>query len=193
MSPSNQPLQPYYNEFLRCTICSHDFEHDNSLYRPITLPICGHTMCGQCIDIIRNQNKCPQDQVSFGCNSVPLDQLPTNYPLLILLFDSLQVEAMGKVVVGNQLPFSHLVARRRWTTIRSLFFVHETWWWIEIVFSTYAKHSGWNLPSDQTYRWALLCRDEMKTCDVHSLLSERQRLSIDSQSADDTQNLQFIE
>ena len=113
MSPSNQPLQPYYNEFLRCTICSHDFEHDNSLYRPITLPICGHTMCGQCIDIIRNQNKCPQDQVSFGCNSVPLDQLPTNYPLLILLFDSLQVEAMGKGVVGNQLPFSHLVARRR--------------------------------------------------------------------------------
>jgi hypothetical protein len=91
MSPSNQSLQPYYNEFLRCAICSHDFEYENYLYRPITLPICGHTMCGQCIDIIRNQTKCPQDQVSFGINNLPLDQLPTNYPLLIILYESLQV------------------------------------------------------------------------------------------------------
>jgi hypothetical protein len=48
-------------------------------------------MCGQCIDIIRNQTKCPQDQVSFGINNLPLDQLPTNYPLLIILYESLQV------------------------------------------------------------------------------------------------------
>ncbi len=92
MSPSNQLIQPYYYEFLRCTICSHDFEYENCLYRPITLPICGHTMCGQCIDIIRNQNKCPQDQVSFGTNNLSLDQLPTNYPLLILLYESSKVK-----------------------------------------------------------------------------------------------------
>ena len=91
MSPLNQPLQPYYNEFLRCAICSHDFEIDNNLYRPITLPACGHTMCAQCIDIIRHQTKCPQDQVSFNSNSIPLDHLPTNYPLLVILYDSTQV------------------------------------------------------------------------------------------------------
>jgi hypothetical protein len=89
MSPSNQS----YHEFLRCTICSHDFEYDNCLYRPITLPNCGHTMCGQCIDIIRNQTKCPQDQISFGINNnnISLDQLPTNYPLLIILYESSKV------------------------------------------------------------------------------------------------------
>lgn len=91
MSPINHPLQPYYNEFLRCAICSHDFEYDDSLYRPVTLPVCGHTMCGQCIDIICHQTKCPQDQVSFGSNTIPLNQLPTNYPLLTLLYDSTQV------------------------------------------------------------------------------------------------------
>jgi hypothetical protein len=91
MSPTNQSIQTYYNEFLRCAICSHEFEYENNLYRPITLPICGHTMCGQCIDIIRNQTKCPQDQVSFGINNIPLDQLPTNYPLLTILYESLKV------------------------------------------------------------------------------------------------------
>ena len=91
MSPTNQSIQSYYSEFLRCAICSHDFEYDNSSYRPITLPMCGHTMCGQCIDIIRNQSKCPQDQVPFGNNTTPLDQLPANYPLLILLYDSSKV------------------------------------------------------------------------------------------------------
>ncbi|CAF4656706.1 unnamed protein product [Rotaria sp. Silwood1] len=91
MSPSSQSLQSYYNEFLRCTICSHDFEYDNYLHRPITLPICGHTMCGQCIDIIRNQTKCPQDQVSFGINNTPIDQLPTNYPLLFIIYDTIKL------------------------------------------------------------------------------------------------------
>jgi len=96
MSPTNQSIQTYYNEFLRCAICSHEFEYENSLYRPITLPICGHTMCGQCIDIIRNQTKCPQDQVSFGINNIPLDQLPTNYPLLTILYESLKVKNKKK-------------------------------------------------------------------------------------------------
>lgn len=95
MSPTSQSIQSYYSEFLRCAICSHDFEYDNSFYRPITLPMCGHTMCGQCIDIIRNQSKCPQDQVSFGNNTTPLDQLPTNYPLLILLYESSKVISMN--------------------------------------------------------------------------------------------------
>lgn len=93
MSPTNQSIQPYYVEFLRCAICSHDFEYDNCLYRPITLPICGHTMCGQCIDILRNQSKCPQDQVAFTNTTTPLDQLPTNYPLLTLLYESSKVNS----------------------------------------------------------------------------------------------------
>lgn len=95
MSPTNQSIQPYYSEFLRCAICSHDFEYENCLYRPITLPICGHTMCGQCIDIIRNQTKCPQDQIAFTSNTTPLDQLPTNYPLLILLYESSKVISLN--------------------------------------------------------------------------------------------------
>ncbi|CAF1357659.1 unnamed protein product [Rotaria sp. Silwood1] len=63
MSLSNQSVQSYYMEFLRCAKCSHDFEYENSLYHPITLPIYGHTMCRQCFDIIRNQTKCPQDHL----------------------------------------------------------------------------------------------------------------------------------
>ncbi len=61
-------------EFLCCARCSHDFEYENSLYHPITLPVCGHTMCRQCIDII--------------CND---DQLPINYPLLMILYDPSKV------------------------------------------------------------------------------------------------------
>jgi hypothetical protein len=91
MSLSNQSVQPYYMEFLRCARCSHDFEYENRLYHPITLPICGHTMCGQCINIICNETKCPQDQVSFGINHTPIDQLPTNYPLLLILYDRSKV------------------------------------------------------------------------------------------------------
>ncbi|CAF1437733.1 unnamed protein product [Rotaria magnacalcarata] len=91
MSPSSQSAQSYYNEFLRCAICSHDFEYENYLYRPITLSICGHTMCGQCIDIICNQTKCPQDQISFGMNNTPIDQLPTNYPLLSIIYDPMKL------------------------------------------------------------------------------------------------------
>lgn len=103
MSPTNQSIQPYYSEFLRCAICSHDFEYENCLYRPITLPICGHTMCGQCIDIIRNQTKCPQDQIAFTSNTTPLDQLPTNYPLLILLYESSKVISLN--IRKNNLVF----------------------------------------------------------------------------------------
>jgi len=78
-------------EFLRCARCSHTFEYENPLYHPITLPMCGHTMCRQSIDIIYNQTKYPQDQVSFGINHTPIDQLPTNYPLLIILYDPSKV------------------------------------------------------------------------------------------------------
>jgi hypothetical protein len=52
MSASNQSVQSYYIEFLSCARCSHDFEYENPLYHPIILPVCGHTMCTQCIDII---------------------------------------------------------------------------------------------------------------------------------------------
>jgi hypothetical protein len=76
-------------EFLRCAGCSQDFEYENPLYRPITLPICGHTMCKGCIDIICNQTTCPQDQVSF--ENTPIGELPTNYPLLFILYDPSKV------------------------------------------------------------------------------------------------------
>ncbi|CAF1429182.1 unnamed protein product [Rotaria sordida] len=68
-------------KFLRCARCLHDFEYENPLYRPLTLPICGHTMCSLCIDTICNQTKCSQDQVSVGIIHTPIDQLPTNYSL----------------------------------------------------------------------------------------------------------------
>ncbi|CAF0795857.1 unnamed protein product [Rotaria sordida] len=88
MSWSNQSIQSYYRDFLRCARCSHDFEYENPLYHPITLPTCHHTMCRKCINIIRNETKCPQDQISFEINHTPIDQLPTNYPLLMSFYDS---------------------------------------------------------------------------------------------------------
>jgi len=77
--------QSYYMKFLRCARCSHDFEYGSPLYHPITLSICGHTMFRPCIDIIYNQTKCPQDQISLGINHTPNDHLPINYPLFFLI------------------------------------------------------------------------------------------------------------
>jgi hypothetical protein len=91
MSASNQSIEPYHMQFLRCAKCSHVFEYENRSYHPITLPTCDHTMCKQCIDILRNETKCPQDQVSFGIDHTPIDQLPTNYSLLIILYDPSKV------------------------------------------------------------------------------------------------------
>jgi len=91
MASSKQLVESYYMDFLRCAICSHDFEYENPLYRPITLPICGHTMCTQCIYKICNKTECPKDQVSFGINHIPINQLPTNYPLLTILYDPLKL------------------------------------------------------------------------------------------------------
>jgi len=91
MSASSQSIEPYYKEFLRCAICSHDFEYEDSSHHPITLPISGHRMCRKCIDIIHKQRKCPKDGISFGINNSSIDQLPTNYPLLILLDESSKV------------------------------------------------------------------------------------------------------
>jgi hypothetical protein len=92
MAASSQSIQPYYMEFLRCARCSHDFEYDDPSYRPIILPICGHTMCKKCIRTICNQTKCSQDQISFGIHHTPIDQLPINYPLLIILYDPSKVK-----------------------------------------------------------------------------------------------------
>jgi hypothetical protein len=91
MGASNQSIEPYYMQFLRCAMCSHVFECENRSYHPITLPTCGHTMCKQFIGIIRNETKCPQDQVSFGIDHTPIDQLPPNYPLLIILYNPSKV------------------------------------------------------------------------------------------------------
>ena len=85
MAESNQPIELYYMGFLRCARCSCEFEYDNSSYHPITLSMCGHTMCRGCIGSIRNQTECPRDHVSFGVNHVPIDQLPTNYSLLTIV------------------------------------------------------------------------------------------------------------
>ncbi|CAF2878072.1 unnamed protein product [Rotaria sp. Silwood2] len=84
MSLSKQSVQSYYMEFLRCAGCSEVFAYENPLHRPITLPVCGHTMCGGCIYIMRDEKKCPQDEVSFEINDTSINQLPTNYPLLII-------------------------------------------------------------------------------------------------------------
>jgi len=91
MSASSQSIEPYYKEFFRCAICSHDFEYENTSYHPITLPICGHTMCRRFIREIGNQTKCSQDGISFGINNTSIVELPINYPLLILLDESSKV------------------------------------------------------------------------------------------------------
>jgi hypothetical protein len=54
MAESNQPIELYYMGFLRCARCSCEFEYDNPSYHPITLSMCGHTMCRECIGSIRN-------------------------------------------------------------------------------------------------------------------------------------------
>jgi hypothetical protein len=91
-SASSQSIEePYYKEFLRCAKCSHDFEYENSSYHPITLPICGHTMCSRCIREISNQTKCSQDGILFGIKNTSIVELPINYPLLILLDESSKV------------------------------------------------------------------------------------------------------
>jgi hypothetical protein len=73
-------------EFLRCAKCSHKFEYKNALYHPITLPKCGHTMCRDCINKILIETECPLDQVSFGINHTPIDELPINYSLLFIRY-----------------------------------------------------------------------------------------------------------
>ncbi|CAF1653925.1 unnamed protein product, partial [Adineta ricciae] len=70
-------------------------------------PNCGHTMCGQCIEIIRKQTKCPQDQVSYG-TTIPLEQLPINYPLLLLLFDPDRLPEDDEQRYGQCLSYMNL-------------------------------------------------------------------------------------
>ncbi|CAF4814454.1 unnamed protein product [Rotaria sp. Silwood1] len=40
---------------------------------------------------MRDENKCPQDEVSFEINDMSINQLPTNYPLLIIHYDRKQL------------------------------------------------------------------------------------------------------
>jgi len=81
----------YYMEFLRCDKCLHAFECEDTSYHPITLPKCGHTMYKKCILTMCNETQCPRDRISFGMNHTPIDQLPINYPLLIILDDQSKV------------------------------------------------------------------------------------------------------
>ncbi|CAF4041986.1 unnamed protein product, partial [Rotaria sordida] len=85
ISQSDQSIEQYYVEFLRCAKCLHYFEFENSLYHPITLPICCRTICRQCFDIIRNETNCPPNQISNEIKHTTSDQLITNYPLLLIL------------------------------------------------------------------------------------------------------------
>ncbi|CAF0917611.1 unnamed protein product [Rotaria sordida] len=87
ISQSDQSIEQYYVEFLRCAKCLHYFEFENSLYHPITLPICCRTICRQCFDIIRNETNCPPNQISNEIKHTTSDQLITNYPLLLILCD----------------------------------------------------------------------------------------------------------
>ena len=38
MSRSDQSIEEYYTQYLRCTTCLHYFEYENSMYHPITFP-----------------------------------------------------------------------------------------------------------------------------------------------------------
>jgi hypothetical protein len=78
-------------DFLRCVQCSCQFEYYVPLLNPMTLPMCGHSMCRKCINLLRNQSECPKDHVSFGMNPTPIDQLPVNYALLTLIHPSSKV------------------------------------------------------------------------------------------------------
>jgi hypothetical protein len=48
-------------------------------------------MYKKCILTICNETQCPRDRISFGMNHTPIDQLPINYPLLIILDDQSKV------------------------------------------------------------------------------------------------------
>ncbi|UJR16708.1 hypothetical protein I4U23_003608 [Adineta vaga] len=90
MDLSNEVIRSYYMDFFRCAGCSQGFEYEILSNRPITLPICGHTMCKGCIDIIHShdQRKCPQDEILFGINHTTITELPINYSLLMILYHS---------------------------------------------------------------------------------------------------------
>jgi hypothetical protein len=71
--------------------CSHDFECKNPLYHPITLPKSGLTMCRQCVRIIHGETKCSYDHALIGTIYTSIDELPTNYPLLMIFYDQSEV------------------------------------------------------------------------------------------------------
>jgi hypothetical protein len=48
-------------------------------------------MCRQCIGRIGDETKCPHNHGSVGINYTPIDELPTNYPLLLILYDQSEV------------------------------------------------------------------------------------------------------
>lgn len=91
MSRSDQSIEQYYTEYLRCTTCLHYFEYENSMFHPITLPVCCRTVCRKCFDIVRNETNCASDQLSNEIKHTTNDQLVTNYSLLIILSDPSKV------------------------------------------------------------------------------------------------------
>jgi len=94
-------IPSHYMEFLRCALCSHDFEYKNPLYHPITLPKSGLTMCRQCVGIIRDETKCPHDHGLVEINYTTIDQLPINYPLLFILYDQSELPGNHRVRHGH--------------------------------------------------------------------------------------------
>ena len=91
MASSIQSDSSYYMEFLRCPLCKHDFKFKDGLRHPITLPKSGFTMCRKCINIIHDETKCPFVHVSVGMNYTSIDQLPINYPLLLVRYEQSEV------------------------------------------------------------------------------------------------------
>jgi len=93
-------IPSHYMKFLRSALCSHDFEYENPLYHPITLPKSGLTMCRQCVGIIHDETKCPHNHGSVGINYT-IDQLPINYPLLFILYDQSELPGDHRVRHGH--------------------------------------------------------------------------------------------
>jgi len=94
-------IPSHYMKFLRCALCSHDFEFKNPLYHPITLPKSGLTMCRKCVGIICDETKCPHHHGLVAINYTTIDQLPINYPLLFIVYDQSELPEDPRVRHGH--------------------------------------------------------------------------------------------
>jgi len=66
-------------ESIKCPVCLTPFDANKCI--PKILPICGHTVCEEClIQVLRmGTPKCPLDKLSFGRDFRSIDSFPTNF------------------------------------------------------------------------------------------------------------------